>query len=209
MNSKVLLLSVAVIAIGLFAMPSTLSLFAGQHTFYNGSEVNCQKCHDDIYSEISTGSSAHTSLTQCQGCHKTGTLTNLVPYNGTGGNITIVTNVTGTQTAHAAVTMECVACHQGVPAELEGADAAHTAFYYNSSYTTNSSAGLTSVNQTVVKLKGANAACIGCHTHAVMNITWQRTTGYNITVDSTGSEKWNLTYELNSSTTKTTSSAGE
>ena len=204
MNSKVLLLSVAVIAIGLFAMPSTLSLFSGQHTFYNGSDVKCEKCHQDIYNELQTGSSsAHTSLNQCQGCHKTGTLTNLVPYNGTGGNITVETNVTGTESAHAAVTMECIACHQGVDEELLGADAAHGKFYQNSSYTANASAGLTTQNQTAVALKGANTACVGCHTHAVVNITWTRTTGYNMTVDASGNEKWNITFALNSSTNKT------
>ena len=207
MNSKVLLLSVAVIAIGLFAMPSTLSLFAGQHTFYNGSEVRCEKCHADIYSELSTGSSAHTSLTECQGCHKTGTLTGLVPYNGT-SNISIATNVTTNGNAHAAVTMECIACHQGVDEELLGSDAAHGAFYMNSSYTANSSAGLSTANQSVVALKGANTACIGCHTHAIVNITWTRSTGYDMTVDASGSEKWNLTFALNSST-NTTISAGE
>lgn len=209
MNSKVLLLSVAVIAIGLFAMPSTLSLFSGQHTFYNGSDVKCEKCHADIYSEIGTGSSAHTSLTACQGCHKTGNLTNLVPYNGSGGNISIVTNITANANAHAAVTMECIACHQGVDEELLGSDAAHGAFYLNSSYTTNASAGLSAVNQTAVKLKGANTACVGCHTHAVVNITWTRVTGYNMTIDASGSAKWNITYELNSSSTVTTNSASE
>ena len=205
MNSKVLLLSVAVIAVGLFAMPSTLSLFSGQHTFYNGSEVSCAKCHADIYNELTVGAGnqVHTSgsLKACEGCHRTNSSSltaDLIPYNATlnlsaGGGNWSGTNVTTNANAHAAVTMECIGCHSGVPDELLGSEAAHGDFYNASNYSTG-------VNQTQINLKGANTACIGCHTHAIVNITWTRATGYNMTANSSGGS-WNMTFELNTSNT--------
>ena len=202
MNSKVLLLSVAVIAIGLFAMPSTLSLFAGQHTFDNGSDVSCNKCHADIYSEIAS-SSAHTNpnLQLCEGCHRTNQSTfdaTLIPTNGTAnlsaGNWTGI-DIAANANAHAAVTVECVACHQGVPAELLGSEAAHSDFYNQSNYTDGS--------QSLLNLKGANTACIGCHTHAVVNVTWTRAGGYNMIANSTNGT-WVMEFALNNTPVNST-----
>ena len=203
MNSKVLLLSVAVIAVGLFAMPSTLSLFSGQHTFYNGSSVDCAKCHADIYSELQdTANLVHTTteFKACEGCHRTNTtaIKTLIPSNGTANASTWnETNVTGDGQAHAAVTMECINCHSGVDEELNGTNAAHTAFYEDA------------VNSSTVDMKGANVACIGCHTHAIVNITWTRAVGYNLTSNATGSGGWDLTFSMNYSDNQTTYSAGE
>lgn len=197
MNSKVLLLSVAVIAIGLFAMPSTLSLFAGQHTFYNGSEVKCEKCHADIFSEItSTANNVHTSsaFDACEYCHKTNTTALAVPINGTNTSNYAGTNVTQDGQAHAAVTMECIACHTGVDEELLGSNAAHTTFYNDAN------------TSSTVNMTGANVACIGCHTHAVINITWTRSVGYNLSSAAEGTG-WNLTFSMNTSN-QTNYSAG-
>ena len=201
MNSKVLLLSVAVIAIGLFAMPSTLSLFAGQHTFVNGSSVSCTKCHADIYSEFSSGvSTAHDSLSGCQGCHKTGNITN-IPTNGTTNTSTfwVNTSVTSNPNAHASVTMECINCHTGVDEELNGSSAAHTAFY---------TGALTANSTSIVKLKGGNTACVGCHTHTMINITWNRAVGYDLVSNSTGGG-WDLTFSMNTTDNQTTYSSGK
>ena len=200
MNSKVLLLSVAVIAVGLFAMPSTLSLFSGQHTFYNGSSVDCAKCHADIYSELSGANGAHTTneFKACEGCHRTNTtaIKTLIPSNGTANASTWnETNVSGDGQAHAAVTMECINCHSGVDEELNGTNAAHTAFYDGAN------------GSSTVDMKGANVACIGCHTHAIVNITWTRSVGYNLTSNATGAG-WNLTFAMNTSN-QTNYSAGE
>ena len=201
MNSKVLLLSVAVIAIGLFAMPSTLSLFAGQHTFYNGSEVDCTKCHADVFSELDSGSSsAHTAqvFKDCEGCHKTNTSAlGGIPHNGTSNASEFTgTNVTTDGEAHAAVTLECIACHSGVDEELNGTNAAHTVFYTDA------------MNDTTVDMTGGNVACIGCHTHAVINITWTRAVGYNLTSNASGTG-WNLAFDMNYSANVTNYSAGE
>ncbi|MFZ2410739.1 MAG: hypothetical protein WAW23_04135, partial [Candidatus Methanoperedens sp.] len=141
MNSKILLLSIAVISVGLFAMPSTLSLFAGQHTFYNGSSVQCVKCHQDIASEIGiTSLDVHNTIANqtgrdaCEVCHTTGNVSvptgkNMSALNGSYNWTWITENVTTNSGAHAAVTKECESCHTGVPNELKGVNESHGAFY--------------------------------------------------------------------------------
>lgn len=219
MNSKILLLSIAVISVGLFAMPSTLSLFVGQHTFYTGENVSCQKCHQDIFDEMTSGASqvhkaaiftSSGTTPGCQGCHRTNTsaITG-IPVNGTYTTSTYTLNVTTNPNAHSAVTLECVACHTGVPAELTGSDEAHTIYYYRSLYNPNQTLNPGTVqNQSNVTLKGANTACVGCHTHVAVNISWTRRPGYNMTVDSsTGS--WTLTFVVNTTTSSTTYTFGK
>jgi nitrate/TMAO reductase-like tetraheme cytochrome c subunit len=209
MNSKIILLSVAVVAVGLFALPSTMSLFSGQHTWYDGANVSCQKCHQDIYDEVTTASAYHWNFTAkygdaCARCHTTGPIntnsTNITygqwqKRNGS-GVVTAAVNLT----AHAAVTVECLACH-GTSAtafanKIQGAAEAHRDFYYASvsnqevgdiNQSSLATAGINTgpawytvgtYNQSVIKLKGTNTACIGCHTHAVVNVTWKRSVGY-------------------------------
>lgn len=56
MNKKILLY-LALMALGLYVMPNTVALFAGQHTFYNGLGVSCDKCHSDVASQLQPGNS--------------------------------------------------------------------------------------------------------------------------------------------------------
>lgn len=51
MNKKILLY-LGLMALGLYVMPNTVALFAGQHAFYSGMGVSCAKCHSDILSQI-------------------------------------------------------------------------------------------------------------------------------------------------------------
>lgn len=37
---------------GVYAMPNTVALFAGQHSFYSGAGVSCDTCHSDVMSQI-------------------------------------------------------------------------------------------------------------------------------------------------------------
>lgn len=210
MNSKILILSIAVIAVGLFAMPSTLSLFAGQHTFYNGSSVNCAKCHQDIANEVSSGG-VHTTITsqsgraKCRVCHTTGEVTNVpLGKNASGAGYDLGTksrNNSNNSNAHAAVTVECVSCHTQVPAEITGVDEAHGPFY-------NSTKAQSATNGTNI-LKGANEACVGCHTHTVVNITWVRSVGYNMTVTEATDGTYNINITSVNTSTETTFSTGE
>ncbi|MHC1573150.1 MAG: hypothetical protein ACXQTJ_01670, partial [Candidatus Syntropharchaeales archaeon] len=70
------LLMIAVISIGIFALPQTAALFSGQHSWYNlsesGSQVPCMKCHGDINAEmIDSNNGVHTTLASpgCD-CHR-------------------------------------------------------------------------------------------------------------------------------------------
>ena len=81
MNAKLGLALVALVSVGVFALPSTVALFAGQHDFVNidaqGNQISCVKCHADIQAEISaqgtdpaTGTkSPHANFT-CEACHR-------------------------------------------------------------------------------------------------------------------------------------------
>lgn len=211
MNHKIFLLTVAVAAVGLFAMPNTLSLFAGQHTFYNGSAVNCGKCHQDIIEEATqnAGTDAphhtifdNTGRAQCEVCHTTGSMTNIpTGKDGTGGFTygSQSLNVTNNTKAHAAVKVECVSCHTQVPSEITGEDATHGPYYNASNSSTN---GFTI-------LKGSNEACVGCHTHIMINVTWSRSIGYDMTVDESTSGTYVITLDNVNATKSTTYSAGQ
>ncbi|MCZ7381395.1 MAG: hypothetical protein O8C64_07485 [Candidatus Methanoperedens sp.] len=243
MNSKIILLSFAVIAVGLFALPSTLSLFSGQHTFYNGSQVQCSKCHQDIYNEFATADAKmpHKDKANCGGCHRTTTGTGANISNNSWKLTSSSTGVTGTVVfkAHSAVTVECLACHGrvtdtvgnyatkgkewGVATQLLSDQEAHRAFYWGSvsdkavGDINQSSIGIaetgtpfvwwTKANQSVVQLKGGNTACIGCHTHTVVNVTWDRSIGYGMVVTTEDTKGLNITsWSINSTRTLTYSS---
>ena len=80
MNKKLAIVLVALIGIGLFALPQTMALFAGQHSFYNidptGNQVPCDKCHGDIQAELESGISTLTGTPgphadmKCEFCHR-------------------------------------------------------------------------------------------------------------------------------------------
>ncbi len=80
MNSKFTLAVIALVGIGVFALPSTMALFAGQHSFYNidatGNQVPCTKCHGDVKAELSSGGSSVTGTKgphadfKCEYCHR-------------------------------------------------------------------------------------------------------------------------------------------
>ncbi len=206
MNSKILLLSVAVIATGLFAMPTTLSLFAGQHTFDSGDMVSCQKCHQDIYNEMgglspygASDAHAFSGASECQGCHKTGNVT----YGAgiPGSNLKYYNQQVNSTGAHAAVTLECIACHNTVPTNLTNASEAHSPFY-NESITNSTSSGQGKNNGTL--LKGANEACVGCHTHTNIKITWRRSVGIDMVVNESTNGTYRIIMQANTSVNTTT-----
>ena len=84
MNAKFTLAIIALVGIGVFALPSTMSLFAGQHSFYNidatGNQIPCQKCHGDVKAELSSNGNTDPSkgpitpgphaAFKCEYCHR-------------------------------------------------------------------------------------------------------------------------------------------
>jgi cytochrome c551/c552 len=125
-NNKVALMVIAVVAIGIFALPSTLSLFAGQHVWYDlegaGNDVPCEKCHAEIFDEYMLSvNGVHKTLAEgegrssnelgsnysvrkaCGACHRIATEGTFASGEGDGS--------TPGKEAHAAATIACMACH--------------------------------------------------------------------------------------------------
>ena len=124
-SDNMVLLAVAVVAVGIFALPSTISLFAGQHTWYNlsGKENNvpCEKCHADVANEMKALSGPHTGEMyngerfKCEYCHR------LFPIEHKNSSFSTYTYAFANGTAeiqpgkeaHAASTVPCMYCHSG------------------------------------------------------------------------------------------------
>ncbi|CAD7769607.1 multiheme cytochrome [Candidatus Methanoperedenaceae archaeon GB37] len=202
MVSKVLLVGIAVVAAGIFALPATVAMFEGQHKWYptditsGGDEIGvpCVKCHADIAAELATditpgdggdGAQRGHQLVGCEGCHISGVNATATAglghaedaisggmkcsaschadgYNGADNKSRGIGG-----TFHAAATVECVDCHNNVSfgsethdveGQITGEKAAHKPFY---------EAAVAAQN-----MSGANEACVGCHTHVRVNITW-------------------------------------
>ena len=51
MNKKILLY-LAMMVVGVYAMPNTVALFAGQHSFYSGAGLSCDTCHSDVMAQL-------------------------------------------------------------------------------------------------------------------------------------------------------------
>ena len=115
MKTKIFLLSAAVVAIGLFALPATVSMFAGQHAWYDPKDqgIPCIKCHWLEYEEMRGGAySQHrphvyqngsTHHFECEECHNVTIDVDDYYHDG----------VSGHSPAHAASTVACLACHSG------------------------------------------------------------------------------------------------
>jgi len=151
-GNKTLVLVIAVLAVGLFVLPSALSLFANQHTFVAGTSVNCDKCHTTERHELSVGE-VHKGY-QCSACH------GVIPGDPSHTDV---------------VTIECLGCHEtsapgpkfSVATDFNVAGEVHKAFY--------------DAAVTDDLLVGADEACIACHTMADVNITWKKATAMAFT----------------------------
>ena len=177
MGLKYLLLLVIFFAVGVLVLPSTVSLFAGQHYWYNLSgernDVPCIKCHADIADELSLSiqtanfhdfdGDGKASNGDCEACHR--------------GNESIQYAVSNASVAepgreaHAATLIECMYCHSQASNAPEaggfgltgnasdtGTYAAHREFAHGSR---NSSL-----------LLAENEACIACHTQIELRFNY-------------------------------------
>ena len=112
MSARTIILCIAVIAIGIFMLPQTLSMFAGQHSWYDPKDnrgIPCEKCHWLESGEL-TGCayglhSPHRSADkdfECIECHNVSMDVSYYFETGAVGEHT---------PAHAATTVSCLACH--------------------------------------------------------------------------------------------------
>jgi len=155
-GGKIWLALVIVLSVGMIALPQTVSLFEGQHIWYDANDMNnqCVKCHADIATELQT-SGEHSNF-KCTMCHQVNKMTD---------------------GAHAAATVACTDCHTSVVQEFQ--NDVHLPYYEAA----NSNDMMT----------GPNEACIGCHTHADVNITFVDKTTLEFTAEALGGGQWNVT----------------
>ena len=224
MNSqKIVLLAVAVVAIGIFALPSTVSLFSGQHSWYDLSEsvggtsgvnnVPCEKCHADIADEmVSSDNGVHKDLT-CAMCHRT-PFTN---YTYARGHYSIGSGEyppTPGKEAHAASAVECMDCHGGAgdngtnhwsDREYAGkCNNCHGPYDLTAggfgltprSYDTGTNAAHKQFVLDSINetlMEGANEACIACHMRVGVNITWTKNEYLEFTATEDADGNWTIT----------------
>lgn len=125
MNGRIIVVVISILAISTIILPQTVSLFAGQHYWYDlsgtGNDIPCEKCHADIVAEMESLITVHTGETgygrmKCEYCHR------LFPIEHQNASFTNYTyaRVSGSYTsfepgkeAHAASTVPCMYCHSG------------------------------------------------------------------------------------------------
>jgi hypothetical protein len=198
-TKKLALMAVAIVTIGIFALPSTLSLFAGQHVWYDigdsGNQIPCKKCHADVYEEytftgvhgtLSDGSASNSIGANpdkaCGACHRLANITNpnaamtFGSGDGTG-------SVPGVE-AHAAAVISCMACHQlnntgGYPAaggfNVSSFTGISTPFQYDNTTNPGTNAAHNAFIAEAIEddtLQDSNEACLACHTMIGVKINW-------------------------------------
>jgi hypothetical protein len=191
-TNKIALMAIAIVAIGIFALPGTVSLFSGQHTWYGldetGNQLPCEKCHQDIQDEmVHADNGVHKGLAApgCD-CHRVNTTTTRFGTGVADGDGVGDSNP-GTE-AHAAATIACMLCHeQGNELSYPFAggfnqeavyDGSTPVYYYNHSDGSGGehAAHNAFINQAIKDplMEDSNEACIACHTRVGVNITWSK-----------------------------------
>lgn len=105
------ILLIGMIALGLFLLPGVISTFTGSHSYVAPENVECQKCHQDVFAELQASQADHVhananwtnkQIFDCNECH---TVSDLGGSPGTG---------------HAARTVDCAICHNKTLFESTG-----------------------------------------------------------------------------------------
>ncbi|MFZ2071968.1 MAG: hypothetical protein WAV32_10355 [Halobacteriota archaeon] len=214
--NKIVLLAIAVVAVGIFALPGTLSLFSGQHSWYDlgkttGNDVPCEKCHQDIEDEMVSGDNGvHKGLSAKKGeasclCHRvTGTGVASGHNNSEGA-----APKPGT-TAHAAEAIACMICHENntrTGGNYPFAGGFKNSTVYNGTGATecynyswgNKTGGEHAahndfINQAIKDplMADSNEACIACHTRIGVNITWTKNKYLEFTAGEDPQGNWTI-----------------
>ena len=209
-SKKIALLSVAIVAIGIFALPSTMSLFAGQHVWYDLSldenDVPCEKCHADVAAEMDSQIGPHTGQTgygrfECGFCHRISLIYTYASGAGTGSK--------PGKEAHAASTIPCMHCHSGEPGHGDAFtdESCYKCHMSDGEWNADVDAGgfglsevddewspvdtgnksahlkfvLDAMNDTT--MVGANEACIACHTMIGVKLNWTHARSLEFDID--------------------------
>ncbi len=219
-KSSAVLIGVALVAIGVLVLPSTVSMFAGQHYWYNlsgtGNNVPCEKCHADVFEELSQsnfhihwGNTAAADREDCAACHRSNSS---IQYALVSGNYT--TYQPGRE-AHAASVVACMMCHQynatyatSAPGyyaggfNISGFGVSSPYNYSNATYNGKYEAHNAFVARAIQNgtLQDSNEACIACHTHVAVKIKWQhaRSLEFNVSLGNpvttvNGPHNWTVT----------------
>ncbi|ADC64840.1 hypothetical protein Ferp_0669 [Ferroglobus placidus DSM 10642] len=217
LTPRVILSIVILLAVGVLVLPSTVSLFAGQHDWYNidarGNDIPCEKCHADVYDELKNNP-YHENFT-CDLCHRAINISYASGYSN-GPDMSYEWG------AHAASTVSCLVCHSG-PNSGEGAMHEHHEVVADCSVCHSPSPtdyppvaggfGLTGEandtgtyaahRQFVLDAKNnslmtsANEACIACHTHVPVRINWSHAVSLELNATQILSEWTTENYNAN------------
>jgi len=188
--NKIILIGMAILAVGLIALPQTFALFAGQHDWYpvSGNDVDaikgvpCMKCHADVRQQMDAMAAGSPHMTAafdgsdgCILCHVAAEMNK---------NPSLLIGGAASDDLHAAAAPECLDCHGDDTLGYHFAGAPIAVSIFGSNYTGNSATNAEVHGDFVVSasapgetlLKGANEACVGCHTHVGVNATWVKPT---------------------------------
>ena len=182
--NKIIWLGIAICALGIIILPETISLFQGQHTFYDLKSVQgvpCLKCHADVQSQM-TLNTPHSEF-KCGDCHKI----NMIEQGTHAATVPLCMDCHGGQ-LHVGGILDphkmgnptnCIKCHGTMP--------------MNNGSQLNVTASINSINEphrTFISgansdnmMRGSNEACIGCHTATSVNITWNKPTTMTMNVE--------------------------
>lgn len=212
---QVLILAIAIIAIGLFILPSTLSMFVGQHTWYSvknpdDMEILCAKCHqpevDEWNQNIIAGGAHSTFETEyptqsgCTICHQV----NASALSDYGINVTSLSAYNfedftqeGLSNTSNAIDFQGKWRSQSTPHAAIKVDCADCHYNATKQLSNPDSAHSDFYNQSSASATDS-AACIGCHTMTDMNISWYKFGGLNVnaTINKT-TEEWEITITTN------------
>ena len=182
----------SVFVVGILAMPTTLSMLSGQHTFYGGNDyigpdtVQCKNCHSNIWTELKGTDEfnppphAGSMFLECKGCHRSGNISDyMFVYNDVGISGNKENNLSG---VHAAITVECTFCHDMIATNITDSGEAHKPLYD------------AAVNESL--LKGGNEACTVCHTDAGIGNLTMNSSKLVIGVTQDGSNNYIVSYSL-------------
>lgn len=175
METRHILLIIAILATAIFVMPSVYSLFSGQHMFYPRGTSNCAKCHSDITNEIKLFT--HHQNFECETCHSL--------------------NLSSEETHDYVFSPRCLDCHGSPPREVNDSLGnifnASTARVFGENIPNNESHNpfVEGANASLMMI-GENEACVACHTKKSLSIYMQKGDTYRFIAERGTDSAWQL-----------------